>query len=100
MATGEIINAQEAYQLGMVNKVVPLAELDATVDGLATRFCRAPRMAIAKIKAGLNQDPHSDLAAALDFEAINQDACFHSQDFIEGVTAFLEKRKAVFGKDA
>ena len=99
MATGEIISAQEAYQLGLVNKVVPLAELDATVDGLATRFCRAPRMAIAKIKAGLNQDPRSDLAAALDFEAINQDACFHSQDFIEGVTAFLEKRKAVFGKD-
>ena len=100
MATGEIISAQEAYQLGMVNKVVPLAELDATVDGLATRLAQAPRVAIAKIKAGLNQDALSDLAAALDFEAVNQDACFHSPDFIEGVTAFLEKRKAVFGKDA
>ena len=99
MATGDIINAQEAYQLGMVNKVVPLAELDATVDGLAKRFAQAPRVAIAKIKAGLNQDAPTDLAAALDFEAVNQDACFHSPDFIEGVTAFLEKRKAVFGKD-
>jgi enoyl-CoA hydratase/carnithine racemase len=39
-----------------------------------------------------------DLGAALDFEAVNQDACFHSPDFIEGVTAFLQKRKAVFGK--
>ncbi len=100
MATGDIITAQEAYQLGMVNKVVPLAELDATVDGLATRFAQAARGAIAKIKAGLNQDAPSDLAAALDFEAVNQDACFHSADFIEGVTAFLEKRNAVFGNDA
>jgi 2-(1,2-epoxy-1,2-dihydrophenyl)acetyl-CoA isomerase len=100
MATGEIISAQEAYQLGMVNKVVPLAELDATVHGLATRFAQGPRVAIAKIKAGLNQDALSDLAAALDFEAVNQDACLHSPDFIEGVTAFLEKRKAVFGNDA
>ena len=100
MATGEIISAPEAYQLGLVNKVVPLAELDATVDGLATRFAQAPRVAIAKIKAGLNNGAQSDLAAALDFEAVNQDACFHSPDFIEGVAAFMQKRKAVFGKAA
>jgi 2-(1,2-epoxy-1,2-dihydrophenyl)acetyl-CoA isomerase len=100
MATGEIISAQEAYQLGMINKVVPLAELDTTVDGLATHFAQAPRVAIAKIKAGLNNSAQSDLASALDFEAINQDACFHSPDFIEGVTAFMQKRKAVFGKAA
>jgi 2-(1,2-epoxy-1,2-dihydrophenyl)acetyl-CoA isomerase len=100
MATGEIISAQEAYQLGMVNKVVTLAELDATVDKLASRLARAPRVAIEKIKAGLNNGMQSDIASALDFEAVNQDACFHSPDFIEGVTAFLEKRKAVFGKGA
>ena len=99
MATGDIISAQEAYQLGMVNKVVPLAELDATVDKLASRLAQAPRVAIEKIKAGLNNGMQSDIASALDFEAVNQDACFHSPDFIEGVTAFLEKRKAVFGKD-
>ena len=100
MATGEIISAQEAYQLGMVNKVVPLAELDATVDKLASRLAQAPRVAIEKIKAGLNNSARSDLASALDFEAVNQDACLHSPDFIEGVTAFMQKRKAVFGKAA
>jgi len=100
MATGDIIAAQEARQLGIVNRVVPFAELDATVDKLASRFAEAPRVAIEKIKAGLNNSAQSDLASALDFEAVNQDACFHSLDFIEGVTAFLEKRKAVFGKDA
>ena len=100
MATGDIISAQEAYQLGMINRVVPFAELDATVDGLAQRRTKSPRIAIAKIKAGLNCGAQSDLAEALDFEAINQEACFHSPDFTEGVTAFLEKRKAVFGKNA
>jgi 2-(1,2-epoxy-1,2-dihydrophenyl)acetyl-CoA isomerase len=100
MATGEIISAQQAQELGMVNQVTPVAELDATVDRLAQRLAQAPRVALARIKAGLNQGLQSDLASALDFEAVNQDACFHSPDFIEGVTAFLEKRKAVFGKTA
>ena len=100
MATGDIIGAQEAQQLGIVNRVVPFAELDTTVDTLAARLAQAPGMAIAKIKAGLNHGSESDLAGALDFEAVNQDACFHSPDFIEGVTAFVQKRKAVFGKGA
>src|SRR5882724_8594746 len=43
MATGDIISAQEAYQLGMVNRVVPFAELDATVDGLAQRLAKSPQ---------------------------------------------------------
>jgi len=100
MATGDQIGAQEALQLGIVNRVVPLAELDATVDSLAARLSEAPRVALANIKAGLNRDAQSDLASALDFEAVNQDACFHSTDFIEGVSAFMQKRKAVFGKAA
>ena len=100
MATGDIIAAQEALQLGIVNRVVPFADLDATVDKLASRLAQAPRIAIEKIKAGLNNSAKSDLVSALDFEAVNQDVCFHSPDFIEGVSAFLEKRKAVFGKDA
>jgi 2-(1,2-epoxy-1,2-dihydrophenyl)acetyl-CoA isomerase len=98
MALGNIIDAEMARQLNLVNQVVPFGELDATVDALAARLLAAPRVAIEKIKAGLNQGLQSDLATALDFEAVNQDACFHSRDFIEGVTAFVEKRKAVFGK--
>jgi 2-(1,2-epoxy-1,2-dihydrophenyl)acetyl-CoA isomerase len=100
MALGDLIGAEEARQLNMINKVVPLAELDTTVDALAERLLAAPRVAIGKIKAGLNHGEKSDLAAALDFEAVNQDACFHSRDFIEGITAFVQKRKAVFGKGA
>ena len=96
MATGDIISAQQGHQLGIVNQVAPFAELDAMVDGLAYRLARAPRLALARIKAGLNHGSQSDLAGALDFEAINQDTCFHSTDFTEGVTAFLQKRKAAF----
>jgi 2-(1,2-epoxy-1,2-dihydrophenyl)acetyl-CoA isomerase len=100
MATGEIIGAEEALRLGLVNRVVPFAELDATIDSIAQRLASAPQVALAKIKAALNHSAQTDLASALDFEAVNQDACFHSPDFMEGVMAFVQKRKAVFGNKA
>jgi 2-(1,2-epoxy-1,2-dihydrophenyl)acetyl-CoA isomerase len=96
MATGDLISAQEALALGLVNRVVPVEELDSVVDGFAARLAGAPGIALAKIKEGLNVGETSDLASALEFEAINQQACFHSDDFVEGVKAFLEKRKPVF----
>jgi 2-(1,2-epoxy-1,2-dihydrophenyl)acetyl-CoA isomerase len=96
MALGEVISAEEAFQLGMVNRVVPVQQLDATVDQLAERLLQMAPISLAKIKAALNHSAHTDLAGALEFEAVNQAACFHSQDFIEGVTAFLQKRKPVF----
>ncbi|HEX8176212.1 MAG TPA: enoyl-CoA hydratase [Pyrinomonadaceae bacterium] len=97
MTMGEIVSAEEALRLGLVNRVVPFTELDATVDAIAARLTSAPQIALAKIKAALNHSAHSDLASALEFEAVSQDACFHSPDFMEGVTAFVQKRKAVFG---
>ncbi len=97
-ALGDIIKADEALRLGVVNRVVPFGELDKTVDETARRFVGLPQVALAKIKAGLNFGMNGDLAAALDFEAVNQDACYHSPDFNEGETAFLEKRKPIFNK--
>lgn len=98
VALGDIINAAEAFKLGFVNRVVPFAELDETVDTLARRLVNAPQIALENIKAGLNYGLQADLAAALEFEAANQDACFHSADFTEGVTAFVEKRKPIFNR--
>jgi 2-(1,2-epoxy-1,2-dihydrophenyl)acetyl-CoA isomerase len=100
MALGDIINAREAEKLGLVNKVVPFAELDETVEKLTHKFIEAPRLALEKIKTGLNQNLHSALAAALEFEAAGQDECFHSADFIEGVAAFMQKRKAVYNQNS
>jgi enoyl-CoA hydratase/carnithine racemase len=87
-------------RLGLANMVVPFDKLDATVDGAASRLASAPQVALAKIKAGLNHGAQNNLASTLEFEAVNQDACFHSADFMEGVTAFVQKRKAVFGRKA
>lgn len=98
IALGDIIGAREAEKLGFVNKVVPFAELDETVDKIANRFLQLPSIALEKIKAGLNENLKTALADALEFEAVNQDACFHSADFIEGITAFMRKRKAVFNQ--
>lgn len=100
MSLGDIINAREAEKLGLVNKVVPFARLDETVEKLAVRFVESPRAALEKIKAGLNQNIKAALAEALEYEAVNQNECFHSADFIEGITAFMQKRKAVFNQSS
>lgn len=96
MTLGDQIPAGQAFEMGMINRVVPAGELDATVDAMAERLASAPAIALAKIKAGLANGLQSDLASALEFEAAGQGECFRSADFIEGVAAFLQKRKAVF----
>jgi 2-(1,2-epoxy-1,2-dihydrophenyl)acetyl-CoA isomerase len=96
MATGEIINAYDARDLGLVNHVVPFEQLDTTVNAMASRLSTAAPIALRKIKEGLNHGLVADLASALDFEAVNQSDCFQSEDFLEGVKAFLEKRQATF----
>jgi 2-(1,2-epoxy-1,2-dihydrophenyl)acetyl-CoA isomerase len=96
MALGDSIPARQAFEMGMINRVVAPAELDATVDAMAERLASAPAIALAKIKAGLANGLQSDLASALEFEAAGQGECFRSADFTEGVAAFLQKRKAVF----
>ncbi|HWS87033.1 MAG TPA: enoyl-CoA hydratase [Pyrinomonadaceae bacterium] len=98
MATGETVNATEAQRLGLVSRVVPRSELDAVCDELAARLAAAPQPSLARIKAALNLSEQQALAAALDFEAEGQAACFRSPDFVEGVTAFVQKRAPQFGK--
>ncbi|HEY8461319.1 MAG TPA: enoyl-CoA hydratase [Blastocatellia bacterium] len=96
MALGDQIPARQAFEMGMINRVTPAGELDATVDALAERLASAPAVALARVKAGLVRSLQSDLASALEFEAVGQGECFRSADFAEGVAAFLQKRKAVF----
>jgi len=75
---------------------VPFKELDAVVDEWCARLKSAATLAIAGIKRALSYGESHTLAEALECEAVTQKICYESDDFREGVTAFREKRKAVF----
>ncbi|HJN03994.1 MAG TPA: enoyl-CoA hydratase-related protein, partial [Alphaproteobacteria bacterium] len=89
-------DAQTALDLGIVNQVVPLADLDAAVDELAQRLAHGASAAIARTKALLNRAAHSSYADQLEAEVEYFAASAAGEDFIEGVTAFLEKRTPDF----
>ncbi|HEY3444268.1 MAG TPA: enoyl-CoA hydratase [Paludibaculum sp.] len=96
MATAEIWDAARCRAAGIVNQVVPYAELDHAVMTLARRLAAGPALAYAGIKRALNAGDSGSLADALEAEATGQGACIRSGDFREGVAAFLEKRPPNF----
>lgn len=93
---GDRFDAERALSLGLVNKVVPLAGLDAEVQALATRLASGPRQAYARTKSLINSSLHSEFMEQLEAEERNFKACAQTADFAEGVTAFCEKRKPEF----
>ncbi len=95
-ALGQDITAAEAERVGLVNKVVPLAELERTTMELAERLAKAPTKSIGLIKRALNKALSSDLDTLLDYEAYLQEIASRTDDHREGVQAFLEKRAAQF----
>jgi 2-(1,2-epoxy-1,2-dihydrophenyl)acetyl-CoA isomerase len=95
-STGRKISAQEAFDIGLVNKVVPAATLDQAVDSLAMYYAQAPTQAIGYMKKVINQSFYCNLEEMLELEAVHQGELSQSHDFAEGVLAFLQKRKANF----
>jgi len=93
---GNKVTAQQAFEWGMVNKVVPLDDLDIAVAQYVDYYKSAPTKAIALMKKMLNKSFNSNLDEMLDYEAYCQEIAGRSQDYKEGVTAFNEKRKPVF----
>jgi len=93
---GSKVTAAEAHRLGIINKLVPAEELDAAVKEYADRYAAAAPKAMALIKKMLNKSLSSNLRDMLQYEAYSQEIAGMSDDYKEGVAAFLEKRKAVF----
>lgn len=96
IATGRRLDAAEALAFGLVNQVVPAAELDARVAELAQALAQAPTRGIGLSKRLLNRVAHLSLAEALEYEAQVQDIAIATADHREGVAAFLQKRPPHF----
>ncbi|HRG80207.1 MAG TPA: enoyl-CoA hydratase-related protein [Cyclobacteriaceae bacterium] len=95
-AMGSRVKAAEALQLGLVNRVTPVHQLDTVVKEYTDYFAQAPTKSIGLIKKMLTKATTSGLDEMLDYEAYCQEIAGTSQDYKEGVTAFLEKRKPAF----
>ncbi|MEQ9167203.1 MAG: enoyl-CoA hydratase-related protein [Fulvivirga sp.] len=93
---GSRIKGKEAFEIGLVNKVVPLAELHDAVKVYTDYYAAAPTKAIGMMKKMLNKAGNSSLDDMLDYEAYCQEIAGSTEDYKEGVNAFLEKRKAEF----
>ena len=89
-------DAETALSMGLVNRVVPAAALETETARLAKRLAAGPTRAFAETKALVNRSFETPLAAQLDAEALAFERCAGTRDFAEGVTAFVEKRKAKF----
>ena len=94
--TADIIEAAEAARIGLVNRVVPAADLAATTRALATRIAQGPPQALAMAKHMVNRAASTDLAAALDLEAFSQAIASTGAEHREGLRAFFEKRPPQF----
>ena len=94
--TGDIINAQTAYQVGLVNMVVPAADLEAKTMEIANRIADKSPVALRMAKEAVKTASRSTLDEGLRREIDLFALCFSSEDKDEGVKAFLEKRKAEF----
>lgn len=92
----ERFDAAEALRLGLVNRVVAAADLDAETAALATRLQNGPRHAYSEIKRLLATSLDDKIESQLQSEAEAFARCSATGDFVEGVTAFLEKRKPGF----
>lgn len=96
-ATGNKVTAAEAKKLGLVNKVVSNNTLlKKLTELIANDFAAKPTKAIGMIKEILNKSFESDLKKMLELESISQEKAGNTEDFKEGISSFLEKRKSIF----
>ncbi len=93
---GDIIPASEAAAIGLVNKVVPVDELDGAVAEWAAKLAAGPTLALSLTKSMINNSFGISLDQALEDEARSQHVTFGSKDVAEAMKAFAEKREPEF----
>ena len=94
--TGDIIDAKQALEIGLVTAVMPAGQLQVRARELAKRILRQGPLAARLAKLSLNASARVDLDSGLLIETLAQAICYGSEDKNEGTTAFLEKRKPKF----
>ncbi len=94
--TGDMIDAQEALRIGLVNRVLPLAELLPAAKATAAKMAAKSGVVLGLAKAAIEEGTATDLLSGLAIEAKAFGLAFSTEDKREGVAAFLEKRKATF----
>jgi len=90
--TGRPLSAADAHRLGVINRIVPAEKLEAEVRELAAQLAAQPRQAMAAAKRAVNHALESSYEEALEFESYLQEAQAGSQEFVDGVQAFLARR--------
>ena len=94
--TGEIIDARQALDIGLVTGIAPPGQLQIRARELAKKVLRQGPLAARLAKIALNASARVDMDSGLLIETLAQALCYASEDKLEGTTAFLEKRKAKF----
>ncbi len=90
--TGDAVNAEEAYRIGLVNRVVPAEELETATREFALKLAKGPTRAIGLMKRTINRGLNLDLEQLLEYEVHSQQTAGQTEDHKEGLAAFLEKR--------
>ncbi|RLF53394.1 MAG: 2-(1,2-epoxy-1,2-dihydrophenyl)acetyl-CoA isomerase [Thermoplasmata archaeon] len=94
--TSKVFNSEEARELGIVNRVVESDELETTVEEFVDKFRNLPSIAVGKAKMLINKSFENDMITHLELESKTASESAGTMDFMEGVAAFVEKRKPVF----
>ncbi len=93
LLTGNMISAREAYELGIVNRVVSLEELDKVAEEIAVKIARNAPLAVFAVKRLVNKSFEVSMDAGILYEIEAFSNCFATEDKEEGIRAFFEKRE-------
>ena len=94
--TGDFIDANEAYRIGLVNKVFPLDSFSDNVAKIVSKIINQPAIALKAAKLSVNGGINMDIKSAVAYEARCFELLFSTMDQKEGTKAFIEKRKPQF----